>query len=301
MPVIGLCGPLEFCQKVFVILCHKFNYELSLYSKKHKECKEINALLCQEPSWYEDIEEAEYHWLRRPSSHFIVTLVDREDSAALNSFSSRTLFILISLKSLTDPTDPIIDKQAAFSLIFDVEPERQDIQLDRLLTKLCLNKITWFRPDWDSYFMQIAKLAASRSNCCKRPIGCVLVNNSTVIATGYNGTPRNMVNCFDGGCMRCAGPSRCGTDLATCLCLHAEENALLEAGRSRAVGSTLYCTTAPCLQCTKKIVQCGVKRVIFAEEYSQEHDCRLIMQQAGVAFEKFIYAERLYLLSSAVE
>ncbi|CAI5211486.1 ANM_HP_G0273800.mRNA.1.CDS.1 [Saccharomyces cerevisiae] len=117
------------------------------------------------------------------------------------------------------------------------------------------------RPSWDSYFMKLATLAASRSNCMKRRVGCVIVRECRVIATGYNGTPRHLTNCFNGGCPRCNdGDSR---NLHTCLCLHAEENALLEAGRDR-VGqnATLYCDTCPCLTCSVKIVQTGISEVV---------------------------------------
>lgn len=56
------------------------------------------------------------------------------------------------------------------------------------------------RPNWDQYFMQLASLAAQRSNCMKRRVGCVLVREKRVISTGYNGTPRNLRNCNEGGC-----------------------------------------------------------------------------------------------------
>lgn len=56
------------------------------------------------------------------------------------------------------------------------------------------------RPSWDQYFMQLADLAALRSNCMKRRVGCVVVREKRVISTGYNGTPRGMTNCNEGGC-----------------------------------------------------------------------------------------------------
>lgn len=56
------------------------------------------------------------------------------------------------------------------------------------------------RPNWDQYFMQLASLAARRSNCMKRRVGCVLIREKRVISTGYNGTPRNLRNCNEGGC-----------------------------------------------------------------------------------------------------
>lgn len=93
----------------------------------------------------------------------------------------------------------------------------------------------------------------------KRRVGAVLVSNKRVVSTGYNGTPRGMRNCNEGGCGRCnstsvstsgnngnATPVKSGVALDECLCLHAEENALLEAGRERAgagSGGVLYCNT----------------------------------------------------------
>ena len=56
------------------------------------------------------------------------------------------------------------------------------------------------RPGWDQYFMQLASLAAQRSNCMKRRVGCVVVREKRVLSTGYNGTPRNVRNCNEGGC-----------------------------------------------------------------------------------------------------
>ena len=96
----------------------------------------------------------------------------------------------------------------------------------------------------------------------KRRVGAILVSNKRVISTGYNGTPRGMRNCNEGGCARCnstsvtaglssgtngisgtATPIKSGVGLDQCLCLHAEENALLEAGRDRVEGGVIYCNT----------------------------------------------------------
>src|SRR5690606_29092189 len=105
--------------------------------------------------------------------------------------------------------------------------------LHAALAQLNLTDETRLRPTWDRYFMQLASLAAQRANCMKRRVGCVLVRGKRVIATGYNGTPRGLMNCNEGGCGRCNEGLSSGAGLATCLCLHAEENCLLEAGRER--------------------------------------------------------------------
>lgn len=143
------------------------------------------------------------------------------------------------------------------------------------------------RPEWDAYFMRIAEFAAKRTNCMKRGVGAVLVQEKRIIATGYNGTARGLNNCADGGCSRCNSNAKCGQSLDSCLCLHAEENALLEAGRARATGATLYCTTAPCLSCARKICQMSVARVVYRREYSIEHFTERLCKEAGIILDKF--------------
>ena len=136
--------------------------------------------------------------------------------------------------------------------------------------------------------MTLASLAAQRSNCMKRRVGCVLVSNNRVISTGYNGTPRNIRNCNEGGCARCNSGSSGGSGLSTCLCLHAEENALLEAGRERIrEGSILYCDTCPCLTCSVKITQVGIGEVVFSQSYNMDAETARIFGEAGVKLRQF--------------
>ncbi|KIW14584.1 hypothetical protein PV08_07368 [Exophiala spinifera] len=145
------------------------------------------------------------------------------------------------------------------------------------------------RPTWDAYFMTLAHLASRRSNCMKRRVGCVLVHNSRIISTGYNGTPRNLRNCNEGGCARCNSASTGGSALSTCLCLHAEENALLEAGRERIrEGCILYCDTCPCLTCSVKIAQVGVKEVVYSQTYNMDEASRRVLSEAGVGLRQFV-------------
>lgn len=77
-------------------------------------------------------------------------------------------------------------------------------QLYNALDDLNITDNQRLRPNWDHYFMELASLAAKRSNCMKRRVGCVLVREKRVISTGYNGTPRNLRNCNEGGCTICA-------------------------------------------------------------------------------------------------
>ena len=86
------------------------------------------------------------------------------------------------------------------------------------------------RPSWDEYFMLQAKLASLRSNCMTRSVGAVIVRDHRQLATGYNGTPPGITNCFEGGCQRCKdrmdGKTKSGVGLDRCLCNHAEANAI---------------------------------------------------------------------------
>ncbi|KAL1411249.1 Deoxycytidine monophosphate (dCMP) deaminase [Vanrija albida] len=139
------------------------------------------------------------------------------------------------------------------------------------------------RPGWDMYFMTLASLASHRSNCMKRRVGALLVRSKRIVSTGYNGTPRGTRNCNEGGCPRCNGPARGGESLNACLCLHAEENALLEAGKER-IGSDsiIYCNTCPCLLCSVKIVQCGVREVVYNQSYSMDEASARVLEEGGV-------------------
>ena len=85
------------------------------------------------------------------------------------------------------------------------------------------------RPSWDEYFMDIARVVASRSNCVKRKVAAVIAKDRRIISTGYNGTPRGVRNCNEGGCPRCNAFADGGTRLDECLCSHAEENAITQA------------------------------------------------------------------------
>ncbi|KAG0000932.1 Deoxycytidine monophosphate (dCMP) deaminase [Entomortierella chlamydospora] len=155
--------------------------------------------------------------------------------------------------------------------------------LQKAIVALDITNPDLLRPSWDSYFMYLANLAARRSNCMKRRVGCVLVREKRVIATGYNGTPKNLDNCNNGGCSRCNQATPCGRGLDRCLCMHAEENALLEAGRERVgSGSTIYCNTCPCLGCAIKIVQVGVSQVVYSESYGMDDLTAEVFRKAGV-------------------
>jgi dCMP deaminase len=140
------------------------------------------------------------------------------------------------------------------------------------------------RPDWDTYFMDIAHVAARRGNCRRRKVAALIVRDQRIISTGYNGTPRGVPNCVDGGCRRCASDVPSGTGLGECVCSHAEENAIVQAAyHGIAVrDSVLYSTLSPCLLCAKMIINAGIREVVFADEYGLTGQTRVLLKTAGV-------------------
>ena len=134
------------------------------------------------------------------------------------------------------------------------------------------------RPSWDEYFMSLAHLAATRSTCLRRHVGAVVVKDRMVLSTGYNDTPRGLPNCGGGGCARCASSAASGTSLDTCLCLHAEQNAIVQAAYHGVgiAGGAIYCTHQPCLTCAKMIVNAGLVRIVYDEPYPDPTAERLL-------------------------
>ena len=144
------------------------------------------------------------------------------------------------------------------------------------------------RPGWDEYFMQIARIVALRSNCMKRKVAAVIVKDRRIISTGYNGTPRGVKNCNEGGCPRCNSLADSGTKLDECLCSHAEENSIVQAAYHGISlnGATLYSTFSPCLICTKMIINAGITRVVYSLEYPLAGTATELLQESGVKLDR---------------
>lgn len=117
------------------------------------------------------------------------------------------------------------------------------------------------RPDWDEYFLEIARAVSLRGDCRRRQVGCVLVDqNHRIISTGYNGAEPGGLSCLAGECPRGMSvpvgvPG--GADYSNCVAIHAEANALLYAGVS-ARGGIAYVTQLPCDGCAKLLRAAGV-------------------------------------------
>jgi dCMP deaminase len=121
------------------------------------------------------------------------------------------------------------------------------------------------RPSWDDYFMRIAYLAATRSQCHSRQVGAVIVRERHIIATGYNGVPSGIRPCKM--CKR--KDCQTGKGYSVCPAVHAESNALAQAAKLgvSTLGATIYCTTPPCKDCAGLIINAGLRTLVSPEVY----------------------------------
>ncbi len=120
------------------------------------------------------------------------------------------------------------------------------------------------RTSWDEYFMNIARVVASRSTCERKFVGAVIVRDRTILSTGYNGSIRGMPHCTDVGHMM--EDNHC---VAT---IHAEVNAILQAAKNgvRIDEAAVYVTASPCWNCFKAIANAGIRRIVYGEFYRDE-------------------------------
>ncbi len=154
-----------------------------------------------------------------------------------------------------------------------------------------MNANEFERPDWDTYFMNIAHVVKLRGNCLRRQVAAVVVKDQQIISTGYNGTPKGVKNCCDGGCPRCASDTPSGADLGECICSHAEENAITQSALhgTSVKGSSLYCTLSPCLICAKMIINAGIAEVIYDEEYEFKDQTKALLSEADVLCRRLVH------------
>ncbi len=139
------------------------------------------------------------------------------------------------------------------------------------------------RPDWQTYFMNIAQLVASRSTCIRRQVGAVIVKENRILSTGYNGTPTGIRHCLERGCLRDELKIPSGQRHELCRGLHAEQNAIIQAayhGVSIESGE-IYCTNQPCIICAKMIINAGLKKIIVGNSYPDELATE-ILDEAGL-------------------
>lgn len=129
------------------------------------------------------------------------------------------------------------------------------------------------------YYMEIAKAVALRSTCVRRQYGAVIVKDDRIISTGYNGSARGEVNCCDvGECWRQAHGIPHGQQYEKCVAVHAEDNAISQAGRE-AIGAVMYLagfengkviSAEPCLMCGRKIKNAGIDMVFTSRPEEED-------------------------------
>lgn len=139
------------------------------------------------------------------------------------------------------------------------------------------------RPDWDSYFLTIASVVATRSTCLRRHVGAVIVRDRQIVSTGYNGAPKGVPHCDDVGCLRASLGIPSGERHEICRGSHAEVNAIAQAAAVGVptAGGDLYCTHEPCVFCTKAIINAGIRRIIFVYPYPDDL-ARQLRRESGI-------------------
>ncbi|MCX7856897.1 MAG: cytidine/deoxycytidylate deaminase family protein [Deltaproteobacteria bacterium] len=144
------------------------------------------------------------------------------------------------------------------------------------------------RPDWDSYFMEIAEIVSKRSTCIRRKVGAIIVKDKRILSTGYNGAPVNLVHCNEKGCLRQKLNVSSGERHELCRGLHAEQNAIIQAAYHGVCirDATLYSTHLPCSICIKMLINAGVNSIVYKDGYPDKLSLEII-SEARLKVSKF--------------
>ncbi len=136
--------------------------------------------------------------------------------------------------------------------------------------------------------MELARIVATRSTCLRHDVGAVLVRNKRILATGYNGAPRQMTHCLEVGCIRDKLGIASGTRAEICRAVHAEQNAIIQCAvyGVSSEESTIYVTHQPCTICTKILINAGVKRIVYDKPYPDEF-AQQLLKETGVKLEQW--------------
>jgi dCMP deaminase len=237
---------------------------------------------------------AEVEVLRRKADRFQLIWVDAPAAARLERMKARgRAGDASTLEGLREQEgrelgsdDPAAQQLLAVRDMADVVIENDGTiaELRQKLQAILEDSLFFERPSWDAYFMSIARVVATRSNCVKRKVAAVITRDRRIVSTGYNGTPRGARNCNEGGCPRCNSFAEGGTRLDECLCSHGEENAITQVAYHGVSvrDATLYTTFSPCLICTKMIINAGIVEVVYNAHYPMGETALSLLKEAGV-------------------
>lgn len=144
------------------------------------------------------------------------------------------------------------------------------------------------RPDWHSYFMDIAEIVSKRSTCIRRKVGALIVKDKRILSTGYNGAPSNLPHCWEKGCLREKLNVPPGHRHELCRGLHAEQNAIIQAAYHGVSikDAILYSTHLPCSICMKMLINAGIRWIVYKDGYPDELSLELI-GEAKIELEKY--------------
>jgi dCMP deaminase len=149
------------------------------------------------------------------------------------------------------------------------------------------------RKDWDTYFMDIAYMASTRSQCSRRHVGAVLVKGKKLLGSAYNGAPMGVPDCSEAGCMlveeyevRITGGKEELVKKQRCVrTIHAEQNLLLFTDREDREGSSVYVTDQPCWTCANMLANSGIVEIVFHRPYPKDSDkVHELMRCKGILF-----------------
>lgn len=149
------------------------------------------------------------------------------------------------------------------------------------------------RKDWDTYFMDMAYMASTRSQCERRHVGAVLVQGKKLLGTAYNGAPMGVPGCSEAGCMIAEEFELVNSDgreevvkKQRCIrTIHAEQNLLLFTDREDRENSVVYVTDQPCWTCANMLANSGVKEIVYHRPYKKDSDkVKELMILRGIVF-----------------
>lgn len=151
------------------------------------------------------------------------------------------------------------------------------------------------RKDWDTYFMDIAYMASTRSQCSRRHVGTVLVQGKKLLGSAYNGAPMGVADCAEAGCMLVEefevklvdGKEELVKKQRCIRTIHAEQNLLLFTDREDREGSTVYVTDQPCWTCANMLANSGIQEIVYHRSYPKDSEKVIaMMKERGIVFRR---------------